>query len=76
MRSLASLWLKWLTPVERNEVTSGRRLTLLTQSRLCPPAEDLKDFLSSKKTFKSGEEKAGSIDNIGDSRYLADGSLL
>ncbi|MBR5014843.1 MAG: hypothetical protein IKY16_09635, partial [Bacteroidales bacterium] len=31
----------------------------------CPPAEDLKDFLSSKKTFKSGEEKAGSIDNIG-----------
>jgi len=25
----------------------------------------LKDFLSSKKTFKSGEEKAGSIDNIG-----------
>ena len=42
----------------------------------CPPAEDLKDFLSSKKTFKSGEEKAGSIDNIGDSRYLADGRLL
>ena len=31
----------------------------------CPPAEDLKDFLRSKKTFKSGEEKAGSIDNIG-----------
>ena len=31
----------------------------------CPPAEDLKDFLSSKKTFKSGEGKAGSIDNIG-----------
>ena len=31
----------------------------------CPPAEDLKDFLSSKKTFKSGEENAGSIDNIG-----------
>ena len=27
--------------------------------QLCPPAEDLKDFLSSKKTFKSGEEKAG-----------------
>ena len=76
MRSLASLWLKWLTPVERNEVTSGRRLTLLTQSRLCPPAEDLKDFLSSKKTFKSGEEKAGSIDNIGESRYLACGRLL
>ena len=25
--------------------------------QLCPPAEDLKDFLSSKKTFKSGEEK-------------------
>ena len=33
--------------------------------QLCPPAEDLKDFLGSKKTFKSGEEKAGSIDNIG-----------
>ena len=31
----------------------------------CPPAEDLKGFLRSKKTFKSGEEKAGSIDNIG-----------
>ena len=31
----------------------------------CPPAEDLEGFLSSKKTFKSGEEKAGSIDNIG-----------
>ena len=42
----------------------------------CPPAEDLKDFLSSKKTFKSGEEKAGSIDNIGVSRYLAYGGLL
>ena len=23
----------------------------------CPPTEDLKDFLGSKKTFKSGEEK-------------------
>ena len=33
--------------------------------QLCPPAEDLKDFLSSKKTFKSGEEKAGSIKLIG-----------
>ena len=44
--------------------------------QFCPPAEDLKDFLSSKKTFKSGEEKAGSIDNIGDSRYLAYGRLL
>ena len=42
----------------------------------CPPAEDLKDFLGSKKTFKSGEEKAGSIDNIGFSRYLAYGRLL
>ena len=42
----------------------------------CPPAEDLKDFWGSKKTFKSGEEKAGSIDNIGDSRYLAYGRLL
>ena len=42
----------------------------------CPPAEDLKGFLGSKKTFKSGEEKAGSIDNIGDSRYLAYGRLL
>ena len=42
----------------------------------CSPPEDLKDFLSSKKTFKSGEEKAGSIDNIGASRYLAYGRLL
>ena len=44
--------------------------------QFCPPAEDLKDFLGSKKTFKSGEEKAGSIDNIGVSRYLAYGRLL
>ena len=44
--------------------------------QFCPPAEDLKDFLGSKKTFKSGEEKAGSIDNIGASRYLAYGRLL
>ena len=43
--------------------------------QLCPPAEDLEDFLRNKKTFKSGEEKAGSIDNIG-SRYLAYGRLL
>ena len=42
----------------------------------CPPAEDLEGLLGSKKTFKSGEEKAGSIDNIGDSRYLAYGRLL
>ena len=42
----------------------------------CPPAEDLKDFLRSKKTFKSGVEKAGSIDNIGASRYLAYRRLL
>ena len=41
----------------------------------CPPAEDLKGFLGSKKTFKSGEEKAGSIDNIGLRRYLAYGRL-
>ena len=25
--------------------------------QFCPPAEDLKGFLGSKKTFKSGEEK-------------------
>ena len=31
----------------------------------CPPAEDLKDLEQSGKAFKSGEEKAGSIDNIG-----------
>ena len=36
----------------------------------CPPAEDLKDFLRSKKTFKSGEEKAGSINNIGNADTL------
>ena len=42
----------------------------------CPPAEDLEGFWGSKKTFKSGEEKAGSIDNIGESRYLAYGRLL
>ena len=27
----------------------------------CTPSEDLKDFLGSKKTFKSGEEEACSI---------------
>ena len=56
--------------------SSGSGTELITQSRLCPPEEDLKDFLSSKKTFKSGEGKAGSIDNIGASRYLAYGRLL
>ena len=55
-------------------------------TKLCPPAEDLEDLERkrsldggetswSAKTFKSGEEKAGSIDNIGDSRYLAAGRL-
>ena len=42
----------------------------------CPPAEDLKDFLSSKKTFKSGEEKAGSIDNIGNADTLPSEGFL
>ena len=42
----------------------------------CPPSEDLEDLEQSGKAFKSGEEKAGSIDNIGDSRYLAYGRLL
>ena len=31
----------------------------------CPPSEDLEDLEQSGKAFKSGEEKAGSIDNIG-----------
>ena len=44
--------------------------------QFCPPAEDLEGFLGSKKTFKSGEETAGSIDNIGARRYLAYGRLL
>ena len=42
----------------------------------CPPAEDLKDFLGSKKTFKSGEEKAGSIDNIGNADTLPSEGFL
>ena len=42
----------------------------------CPPSEDLEDLEQSGKAFKSGEEKAGSIDNIGASRYLAYGRLL
>ena len=44
--------------------------------QFCPPAEDLEDLEQSGKAFKSGEEKAGSIDNIGESRYLAYGRLL
>ena len=61
---------------------SGESVGFMEQSGInhtvspCPPAEDLKGFLGSKKTFKSGEEKAGSIDNIGESRYLAYGRLL
>ena len=54
-----------------NDDASVRRVCG-TQSRhwarsgqLCPPSEDLKGFLSNKKTFKSGEEKAGSIKLIG-----------
>ena len=31
----------------------------------CTPSEDLEDLEQSGKTFNSGEEKAGSIDNIG-----------
>ena len=42
----------------------------------CPLSEDLEDLEQSGKAFKSGEEKAGSIDNIGASRYLAYGRLL
>ena len=41
-----------------------------------PPLEELEDLEQSGKAFNSGEEKAGSIDNIGASRYLADGRLL
>ena len=63
---------------ERKEADASDTVSPLGREadQLCPPAEDLKDFLSSKKTFKSGEEKAGSIDNIGASRYLAYGRLL
>ena len=42
----------------------------------CPPSEDLEDLEESGKAFTSGEEEAGSIKLIGDSRYLADGRLL
>ena len=42
----------------------------------CPPSDELEDLEQSGKAFKSGEEKAGSIDNIGASRYLAYGRLL
>ena len=41
-----------------------------------PPSEELEDLEQSGKAFNSGEEKAGSIDNIGESRYLAYGRLL
>ena len=47
--------------VERSECGTEQ----ITLSRLCPPSEDLKDFLRSKKAFKSGEEKAGIIKHIG-----------
>ena len=36
----------------------------------CPPAEDLEDLEQSGKAFKSGEEEAGSIDNIGSADTL------
>ena len=41
-----------------------------------PPSEELEDLEQCGKAFNSGEEKAGSIDNIGASRYLAYGRLL
>ena len=41
-----------------------------------PPSEELEDLEQCGKAFNSGEEEAGSIDNIGASRYLADGRLL
>ena len=57
---------KWKT-LSRRWARSGQ---------LCPPSEDLEDLEQSGKAFNSGEEKAGSIDNIGASRYLAVGRLL
>ena len=44
--------------------------------QFCPPSEELEDLEQSGKAFNSGEEKAGIIDNIGASRYLACGRLL
>ena len=54
--------------------TLSRRWT--RSGQLCPPSEELEDLEQSGKAFNSGEEKAGSIDNIGASRYLAVGRLL
>ena len=48
----------------------------------CPPAEDLKDFLGSKKTFKSGEEKRAVLitsalaDTLPPEDFLEAGDLL
>ena len=75
MRALASLWDLWsVASAERNKSHS---LAAGTRSGpVCPPTEDLKDFLGSKKTFKSGEEIAGSIDNIGNADTLPSEGFL
>ena len=64
MRALASLWDLWsAADAERNKSHS---LAAGTRSGpLWPPSEELEDLEQSGMAFKSGEEKAGSIDNIG-----------
>ena len=75
MRAMASLWDLWsAATAERNKshcLAVGREAANLDR-----PLQIWKTGSDSGKAFNSGEEKAGSIDNIGDSRYLADGRLL
>ena len=58
--SQASLWDLWSAA---DQITLSRHWA--RSGQLCPPSEDLEDLEQSGKAFKSGEEKAGSIDNIG-----------
>lgn len=74
MRTLASLWDLWRGAyAERNKSHSLAGLGCAemladaiaaadsseeSRQDICPPAEDLKGFLRSKKTFKSGEDQA------------------
>ena len=60
--------------VSGESVSGTKRKTLsrhwTRSGQLCPPLEDLEDLEQSGKAFNSGEEEAGSIDNIGSADTL------
>ena len=67
MRVLASLWDLWSAAIaERNK----------SHSLALPALGRFERLFGKQKDFQVWRGKAGSIDNIGESRYLAVGRLL